>query len=177
MRGMQTARKAGGDTGRDGCGSAHDWAPRTWRTMIVPNRGTAVPRLGATLLYERKRKSPETSELVSGLFRLCSCTIMRATRFELATFWSVARRSIQLSYARIALFSNASVILQKRRANVKHQFEKFFTSCRSCCLQRSTGRRGPSGCSGSRLRRWRCRFPYKGGRSGSWRILRRCWCR
>ena len=93
--------------------------------MIVHNRGTAVPRLGAMLLYERKRKSPETSELVSGLFRLCSCTIMRATRFELATFWSVARRSIQLSYARIALFSNASVILQKRRANVKHQFEFF----------------------------------------------------
>ena len=93
--------------------------------MIVHNRGTAVPRLGAMLLYERKRKSPETSELVSGLFRLRSCTIMRATRFELATFWSVARRSIQLSYARIALFSNASVILQKRRANVKHQFEFF----------------------------------------------------
>ena len=50
---------------------------------------------------------------------------MYVTRFELATFWSVARRSIQLSYARIALFSNASVILQKRRANVKHQFEFF----------------------------------------------------
>ena len=73
------------------------------RTMIVHNRGIVMPRLGAMLLYERKRKSPETSKLVSGLFRLCSCTIMRATRFELATFWSVARRSIQLSYARISV--------------------------------------------------------------------------
>ena len=159
MRGMQTARKAGGGTSRDGCGSAHDWkrcsAPHHILVahmivqsghrrapigsdalaplyilvahMIVHNRGIVMPRLGAMLLYEHKRKSPETSELVSGLFRLCSCTIMRATRFELATFWSVARRSIQLSYARIALFSNASVILQKRRANVKHQFKIFYT--------------------------------------------------
>ena len=86
---MQTARKAGGDARRAGGGSG-----------AMP--GSALhsyhTRLGAMLLYERKRKSPETSKLVSGLFRLCSCTIMRATRFELATFWSVARRSIQLSY-------------------------------------------------------------------------------
>ena len=31
---------------------------------------------------------------------------MRKTRFELATFWSVARRSIQLSYLRVKKVNN-----------------------------------------------------------------------
>ncbi|GEM_PF-1911725 len=48
---------------------------------------------------------------------------MRATRFELATFWSVARRSIQLSYARIRSFRNASAILQISKGNVKEFLE------------------------------------------------------
>ena len=32
--------------------------------------------------------------------------ILRETRFELATFWSVARRSIQLSYLRVKIVNN-----------------------------------------------------------------------
>lgn len=40
--------------------------------------------------------------------------LMRRTRFELAAFWSVARRSIQLSYQRIVWYM----------VNI-HQFAKF----------------------------------------------------
>ena len=37
---------------------------------------------------------------------------MYVTRFELATFWSVARRSIQLSYTYIhCCFSTANIII------------------------------------------------------------------
>ena len=126
---MQTARKAGGDARRAGCGSRAmpGFAPHSWRSMIGQSGHSRAPirndaRLRTTLLLlddraigaqscpdwercsymsanERARKQVN----VSGLFRLCSCTIMRATRFELATFWSVARRSIQLSYARISV--------------------------------------------------------------------------
>ena len=74
-------------------------------------------------------------------------------------------------------FSQTQVLYYRREGQMSSINLNFFTSCRSCYFQHSTGRRGPSGCSGSRLRRWRCRFPYRGGRLGSWRILRRCWCR
>ena len=41
---------------------------------------------------------------------ICRCFCMYVTRFELATFWSVARRSIQLSYTYIfLLFSQQQV--------------------------------------------------------------------
>ena len=48
-----------------------------------------------------------------------------ARRFELPTFWSVARRSIQLSYAHIPLFycSTAEFILYDIIENVKGNFK------------------------------------------------------
>ena len=50
-----------------------------------------------------------------------------ARRFELPTFWSVARRSIQLSYAHIPLFYclTAEFILYDIIENVKGQFQTF----------------------------------------------------
>ncbi len=53
--------------------------------------------------------------------------VMRATRFELATFWSVARRSIQLSYARIfCLFQDAKHIVINRCGIVKAFVSEIF---------------------------------------------------
>ena len=39
---------------------------------------------------------------------------MLVTRFELATFWSVARRSIQLSYTNTSLFLNSKIYYSVR---------------------------------------------------------------
>ena len=51
--------------------------------------------------------------------------IMYVTRFELATFWSVARRSIQLSYTYIpADFSTASMIIVAWVVFVNWKFQK-----------------------------------------------------
>ena len=50
-------------------------------------------------------------------------SIIHATRFERATFWSVARRSIQLSYACILCKRNTTFILyEKRRDLSSHGF-------------------------------------------------------
>ena len=49
---------------------------------------------------------------------------MYVTRFELATFWSVARRSIQLSYTYIySFFAATEIIIVEVTANVNNVFD------------------------------------------------------
>ena len=48
---------------------------------------------------------------------------MYVTRFELATFWSVARRSIQLSYTYISLlFLNSEINFNSEKTICQHVF-------------------------------------------------------
>ena len=48
---------------------------------------------------------------------------MYVTRFELATFWSVARRSIQLSYTYISLlFLNSEIKFNSEKTICQHVF-------------------------------------------------------
>ena len=74
------------------------------------------------LKSDSSKKAPLSKE--KGAFNAC------ATRFELATFWSVARRSIQLSYAH-TFFENVAILLQLPTF-VKHGFLKKDTARRPC---------------------------------------------
>ena len=70
-------------------------------------------------LYVKNMRKEKSICFVQMLF------CMYVTRFELATFWSVARRSIQLSYTYIfAVFSTASMIIVAPFAFVNWIFEK-----------------------------------------------------
>ena len=73
-------------------------------TDLKSPSGIAVVRC-STLHMKRgfasDERPPSGARMQKGARSLWEHAPVRATRFELATFWSVARRSIQLSYARI----------------------------------------------------------------------------
>ena len=58
----------------------------------------------------------------------CASVLARRRRFELPTFWSVARRSIQLSYRRIQRrsFSDRHSIITQTIFKINSKFKKLF---------------------------------------------------